>query len=221
MKRRDLISAVMALPAMAGIKAMPLVPGEAVDAEVPQAGATKVAEPPFVIVLQPDRPLREEVVERIREQMTEFLIASGVNAKAVVLPNGMTIKTVTTDGVVHGGEPEAPQSDDYERPWIGDVLFHFYAVADQIQVSIEGWDLHPRSVRHAAVTLKSRTKYTSDWNGTKVSPDFSSTHRIAIDERTNSLSRWGSVEAINEHNAAREKRDSDTIAAKIKEVLAK
>jgi hypothetical protein len=122
---------------------------------------------------------------------------------------------------VHGGEPEAPQSDDYERPWIGDVLFHFYAVADQIQVSIEGWDLHPRSVRHAAVTLKSRTKYTSDWNGTKVSPDFSSTHRIAIDERTNSLSRWGSVEAINEHNAAREKRDSDTIAAKIKEVLAK
>jgi hypothetical protein len=125
MKRRDLISAVMGLPAMAGIKAMPLMPDEAVDAEVPQAGATKGAEPPFVIVLQPDRPLPQEAIVRIREQMTEFLNTAGVNAKAVVLPNGMTIKTVTPDGVVHGGEPEAPPDT---KPWCGQLVYDWAKV---------------------------------------------------------------------------------------------
>jgi hypothetical protein len=125
MKRRDLISAVMGLPAMAGIKAMPLVPGEAVDAEVPQAGATKGAGTPFVIVLQPDRALPKEAIVRLREQMTEFLDSAGVNAKAVVLPNGMTIKTVTPDGVVHGGEPEAPPDT---KPWCGQLVYAWASV---------------------------------------------------------------------------------------------
>ena len=120
MKRRDLISAVMGLPAMAGIKAMPLMPDEPMDEAVPEAGATKGVGTPFVIVLQPDRPLPQEAIVRLREQMTEFLNAAGVNAKAVVLPNGMTIKTVTPDGVVHGGEPES-QPDT--KPWCGPVVY--------------------------------------------------------------------------------------------------
>lgn len=120
MKRRDLISAVLGLPAMAGIKAMPLVPDEPMDGDVPAAGATKGAEPPFVIVLQPDCPLPQETIVRLREQMTEFLNAAGVNAKAVVLPNGMTIKTVTPDGVVHGGGPESPPAT---KPWCGPVVY--------------------------------------------------------------------------------------------------
>jgi len=125
MKRRDLISAVMGLPAMAGIKAMPLMPDEAVDSEVPQAGATKVAEPPFVIVLQPDRPLPPDAIVRLREQMTEFLDSAGVNAKAAVLPHGVSIKTVTPDGVVHGGEPEAPPDT---KPWCGQLVYDWAKV---------------------------------------------------------------------------------------------
>jgi hypothetical protein len=105
---------------MAGIKAMPLVPGEAMDEAVPAAGATKVAEPPFVIVLQPDRPLPQKVCVRLREQMTEFLDSAGVNAKAAVLPHGVSIKTVTPDGVVHGGDPEAPPDT---KPWCGQLVY--------------------------------------------------------------------------------------------------
>ena len=141
MKRRDLISAVMSLPAMAGIKAIPLVPGEAVDAEVPSAGATKGVEPPFVIVLQPDRPLREEAIVRLREQMTEFLDSAGVNAKAVVLPNGLTIKTVTPDGVVHGGEPEATPDT---KPWCGQLVYD-WVKADSTRYRFNGPVVYRRS----------------------------------------------------------------------------
>jgi len=141
MNRRDLISAIMGLPAMAGIKAMPLVPGEAVDSEVPQAGATNGAGTPFVIVLQPDRPLPQEVVVRLREQMTEFLDAAGVNAKAVVLPTGMTIKTVTPDGVVHGGESEAPPAT---KPWCGQLVYD-WAKADGMRYRFKGPVVYRRS----------------------------------------------------------------------------
>ncbi len=125
MKRRDLISAVMGLPAMAGIKAMPLVPDEAVDEAVPAAGATKGAGTPFVIVLQPDRPLREEAVERIRSQMNEFIDTSRLNARVLVLPHGMTLKTVSPEGVVHGGEPEAPPDT---KPWCGQLVYDWAKV---------------------------------------------------------------------------------------------
>jgi hypothetical protein len=123
MKRRDLISAVLGLPAMAGMKAAPLVPGESMDAEVPSAGATKGGEPPFVIVLQPDRALPTATVVRIREQMTEFLDSAGVNAKAVVLPCGLSIKTLTADGVVHGVEPEPPPAT---KPWCGQLVYDWF-----------------------------------------------------------------------------------------------
>lgn len=134
MNLRDLISAVMALPAMAGIKAIPLVPGEAVDSEVPSAGATKGVEPPFVIVLQPDRPLPQEAVERIRSKMKEFIDTSGLNARVLVLPHGVSIKTVTPDGVVHGGEPEATPAT---KPWCGQLVYD-WVNADAMQYRFEG-----------------------------------------------------------------------------------
>jgi hypothetical protein len=96
-----------------------------VAAEVPQAGATKGAGTPFVIVLQPDRPLPQEAIVRLREQMTEFLDSAGVNAKAAVLPHGVSIKTVTPDGVVHGGEPEASPAT---KPWCGHLVYDWARV---------------------------------------------------------------------------------------------
>lgn len=131
MKRRDLISAVLGLPAMAGIKAAPLVPGESVDAEVPSAGATKGGEPPFVIVLQPDRPMLTEAVVRLREQMTEFLDSAGVNAKAVVLPCGMSIKTLSADGEIRGVEPPPT------KPWCGQLVYD-WVKADAMRYRFKG-----------------------------------------------------------------------------------
>lgn len=120
MKRRDLISAVMGLPAMAGIKAMPLMPDEPMDEAVPEAGATKGVGTPFVIVLQPDRPLPADCIDRLRSQMKEFIDTSELNARVLVLPYGMTLKTMSPDGVVSGGEPES-QPDT--KPWCGPVVY--------------------------------------------------------------------------------------------------
>jgi hypothetical protein len=218
MKRRDLISAVLGLPAMAGMKVTPLPPDVSLDAELPAAGATKGEEPPFVIFLQPDRALSPESAVRLREQMTEFLKSAGVNAKAAVLPHGMKVTTMTPSGEIRGGEPETPRSNDRERPWMGDVLFHFCAVSQQLlRVAIDAWDLHPCSVRHAMVTLTGAEKSRLTFNFSLVSPEFSSTHLIAIDERTNSLCQWGSVEAIGEHNDARERRDREAAYAAFNE----
>jgi hypothetical protein len=110
---------------MAGINAMPLMPDEPMDEAVPAAGATKGAGTPFVIVLQPDRPLREEAVERIRSQMNEFIDTSRLNARVLVLPHGMTLKTVSPDGVVHGGEPEATPDT---KPWCGQLVYDWAKV---------------------------------------------------------------------------------------------
>ena len=134
MKRRDLISAVMGLPAMAGIKAMPLMPDEPMDEAVPESGATKGVGTPFVIVLQPDRPLPTDCIDRLRIQMKEFIETSGLNARVLVLPYGMTLKTMSPEGVVHGGEPEAPPAT---KPWCGQLVYD-WVKADAMRYRFEG-----------------------------------------------------------------------------------
>jgi hypothetical protein len=102
MKRRDLISGILGLPAMAGMKATPLSPGE----------------PPFVIVLQPDRPLPSDCTERMRIQMDEFVKTSGINARVLVLPYGVTMTTIPPGGAT----PD-------EKPWVGPVVLSWWEKA--------------------------------------------------------------------------------------------
>lgn len=105
MKRRDLISGILGLPAMAGMKATPLSPGEP-------------GQPPFVIVLQPDRPLPSDCTEHLRSQMKEFIETSGINARVLVLPYGVTMTTIPPGGAT----PD-------EKPWVGPVVLSWWEKA--------------------------------------------------------------------------------------------
>lgn len=127
MNRRDILSAVMGLPAMAGMKASALRPNDPEDKPVPAAGATGE---PFVIVLQPKRPMVTPAMDALREQMREFIKDSGLNAWSIVLPWGLEMKTMTADGAIHGGEAEEKPAE--RKPWVGAVVWEWARANDMI-----------------------------------------------------------------------------------------
>jgi hypothetical protein len=160
MNRRDLISAVLGLPAMAGIKVSPLRPDEPMDKPVPMVAEAAAPSDPFLIVLQPERPITFDAINDLRAQMREFLDSAGVNAKAVVLPYGLGVKTVTPDGVVHGGEPPT-ETAPTTKPWCGQLVYdwckasgiayrNFTAVSRRRSFDVvetpRGWLLHLKTV---------------------------------------------------------------------------
>jgi hypothetical protein len=100
MKRRDLLSGILGLPAMAGVKVEPVVKGES-------------PAKPFLFVIRPDRPLSSQAIQAIRDQLKDFFDSSGVNAKGMVLPYGCDFSTVMPDGKVHNGD---------SKPWVGQVV---------------------------------------------------------------------------------------------------
>jgi hypothetical protein len=175
----------------------------------------------FLLIVQTKDMLTPDVIERIRDQFQGACDQSGMNCrKVVVLPRNVEVSTIKSDGTICSGEAVSPQTDDQDRPWIGDVLWTL-TFSDHIHVAVEAWDIRPRGVRHAAVTLTSPHRESMVGWSCVASEAFSSAHRIAIDERTNSLSQWGSTEAFAEHREAREKRDMDAVAANPKEFLKK
>ncbi len=105
MKRRDLLSGILGLPAMAGVKVEPVVKSES---------------DPFLFVIRPDRPLSSEAIQAIRDQLKDFFESSGVNAKGLVLPYGCDFSTVMPDGKVHNGD---------SKPWVGQVVLSWWEKA--------------------------------------------------------------------------------------------
>jgi len=175
----------------------------------------------FLLVVRTKDAMKTEFAERIRERFQGACDQSGINCRrVVVVPQAVEISTIKPDGTICSGEAVSPQTDDQDRPWIGDVLWTL-TFSDHVHVAVEAWDIRPRSVRHAAVTLTSPHRESMVGWRYVASEAFSSAHRIAIDERTNSLSQWGSTEAFTEHREARKKRDMDAVAAKFQEFAGK